>query len=199
MKIALILALTLLIAPLTFAGDKDSVEADPVAYADSQVVFQTTIGDIVLDLFPDVAPQHVLSFTKLINMGFHDSLIFHRVIKETLIQGGCPKGDGTGQGPWKVPAELSDLQHVDGTLGMARQIAINSATSQFYICLRPMPFLDGKYTVFGHVADSSSLAVAHRIGMMKTTGKVKPPAKPDFPLDPVYVERAFVRAKPDAK
>ncbi|MBU1320066.1 MAG: peptidylprolyl isomerase [candidate division Zixibacteria bacterium] len=199
MKTALVLALTILIAPMAFAGDKDSVEANPAAYADSQVVLQTALGDIVLDLYPDVAPQHVLSLTKLVNMGFYDSLIFHRVIKETLIQGGCPKGDGTGEGPWKVPAELSDLQHVDGTLGMARKIALNSATSQFYICLRPMPFLDGKYTVFGHVADSSSLAVAHKIGMMETTGKVKPPAKPDFPLDPAYIERAYVRGKPAAK
>ena len=177
----------------------DSLGHNAEAYADSQVVLSTSLGEIVLDLFPDVAPKHVTSFVRLINSGFYDSLTFHRIIKETLIQGGCPKGDGLGKGPWNVPAEFSDLKHSDGTLAMARSRDINSGSCQFYICMRPMPFLDGKYTIFGHVADSTSLAVVHKIGSVKTTGKQPYPKKSDFPLEPVYIKKAYLRLNPAAK
>jgi cyclophilin family peptidyl-prolyl cis-trans isomerase len=191
---------SLLIMSAVLAGEKkDSVNVDPVVYADSQVVLQTSLGDIALDLFPDVSPRHVTSFVKLVNMGFYDSLTFHRAIPGTLIQGGSPDGSPTGQGPWKVPAELSDLKHGDGTLAMARPTDINGATCQFYISLRNMPFLDGKYTIFGHTADSLSLAVAHRISRVETTGKQPFPKISDLPHETVLIERAYMRARPESR
>ena len=185
---------------LSASENEDSVKIDPMVYADSQAVLETSFGDIVLDLFPNVAPKHVLSFTKLINMGFYDSLTFHRIIREFLIQGGSPNGKPNGKGPWTIPAEFSNtLKHVDGTLAMARPSDINGASCQFYICLRPYPQIDGKYTIFGHVADSVSLAVAHKIGMVKTTGKQRPPRMSDYPLEPVYILKAYMRPKPKAE
>lgn len=195
LKIALILCFSLTVSAAIADGTKDSVEIDPMAYADSQAVLETSFGDIVLDLFPEVAPRHVSSFTKLINMGFYDSLIFHRAIEEVLIQGGSPNGRPDGSGPWTVPAEFSDLKHIDGTLAMARPANINGASCQFYICLRETPFLDGKYTIFGQVADSASLQVAHEIGRTKTTGKQPPPELSDYPLETVYILKAYIRPK----
>jgi cyclophilin family peptidyl-prolyl cis-trans isomerase len=191
-----------IISILTAAGSAqcaDSLGVNAEAYADSQVVLSTSLGEVVLDLFPDVAPKHVTSFVRLINMGFYDSLTFHRIIKETLIQGGFPKGDSLGKGPWNVPAEFSNLKHTDGTLAMARSRDFNSASCQFYIGMRPMPFLDGKYTIFGHVADSASLAVVHQIGSVKTTGKQPYPKRSDFPLEPVYIKKAYLRLNPGVK
>jgi cyclophilin family peptidyl-prolyl cis-trans isomerase len=179
--------------------DKDIDQIDPMVYADSQVVLETSFGGIVLNLFPDVAPRHVLSITKLVNMGFYDSLTFHRAIPDGLIQGGSPTGMPTGKGPWTVPAEFSDLKHGDGTLAMARPGDINGGSCQFYICLRDMPYLNGKYTIFGEVADSASLAIAHKISRTETTGKQKPPKISDFPLETVYIFKAYMRMKPSLK
>jgi cyclophilin family peptidyl-prolyl cis-trans isomerase len=196
MRKALVLLLLLLIGPAAVAEEKkDTAAADPMAYADSQVVLETSFGSVVLDLFPDVAPRHVSSFAKLVNMDFYDSLTFHRAIEDVLIQGGSPNGRPDGKGPWTVPAEFSDLKHVDGTLAMARPRDINGASCQFYICLRTTPFLDGKYTIFGQVADSASLAVAHKISRTETTGKQRPPDISDLPLEPVYILDAYIRAE----
>ena len=190
----------MLIVSAVLAGEKkDSVKIDPAVYADSQIVLETSLGDIVFDLYPDVAPRHVTSFTKLVNMGFYDSLTFHRAIPGTLIQGGSPDGSPTGQGPWTVPAEFSDLKHDDGTLAMARPADITGATCQFYISLRNMPFLDGKYTIFGHTADSLSLAVIHRISKVETTGKQPFPKISDLPLETVFITGAYIRARPESK
>ncbi len=199
MRVILQLAVFSIFVTVCAAQSADTLGNNAEAYADSQAVLSTSFGDIVLDLYPDVAPKHVTSFAKLINMGFYDSLTFHRVIKEVLIQGGDPKGDGSGKGPWSVPAEFSGLKHSDGTLAMARSRDINSGSCQFYIAMRPMPFLDGKYTIFGHVADSTSLVVVHKIGEVKTTGKQQYPKLSDFPLKPIYIKKAYIRPKPAAK
>jgi peptidyl-prolyl cis-trans isomerase B (cyclophilin B) len=194
-RVLLILALASLVVSSVHAQKKSS-EPNPVAYADSQVVLRTSMGDIVLDLYPDVAPKHVLNFTKLANTGFYDSLTFHRVIKEMLLQGGDPKGNGTGKGPNNVPSEFSSLHHTDGILSMARSSDPNSASCQFFICLRSFPPWDGNYSIFGKVADSASLRVAHTIGEVPTSGKQRPPALSDCPLKPVYIVKAYVRPKP---
>ena len=198
-RIIFLLCSVLIVSAVLAGEKKDSVKVDPAVYADSQVVLETSLGDIVLDLYPDVAPRHVTSFTKLVNMGFYDSLTFHRAIPGTLIQGGSPDGSPTGQGPWKVPAEFSDLKHDDGTLAMARSADINGATCQFYISIRQMPFLDGKYTIFGHTADSLSLAVVHKISRVETTGKQPFPKVSDLPLETVLISRAYIRARPESK
>jgi len=198
--------LTGLFVILMFTGVADAQHRRPpvfadsasTAYADSQVVLHTTMGDIVLDLFPEVAPIHVASFTKLVNQGFYDSLIIHRVVKNVLIQGGSPTGTSLGKGPWTIPAEFSDIPHADGTLAMARTADPNGASCQFYITLRRIPMYDGKYTIFGRVADSNSLGVVHSIAVVESTGKQRPPKQSDLPLEPIIITKAGVqpRAKP---
>ena len=111
----------------------------------------TPKGEIFLELFPEIAPKHVTSFLSLIKKGFYKGLTFHRVVPKFVIQGGCPKGDGTGGPGYTVDGEFSSRPHLKGTLAMARSSDPNSAGSQFYICLETIPHLDNKYTVFGQV------------------------------------------------
>ncbi len=115
------------------------------------VIMTTDKGDIYLELFPEVAPIHVDNFLRLINAGFYNRLIFHRIVRGQLIQGGCPEGTGRGGPGYTIPAEFNFRKHKKGTLSMARASRPDSAGSQFYICLKRMRQLDGKYTVFGQV------------------------------------------------
>ncbi len=115
----------------------------------------TDFGDINVELWNDVAPNHAENFIKLARDGFYDDLTFHRIIPGFVIQGGCPKGDGTGGPGWSVNAEFNDRQHVPGTLSMARSADPDSAGSQFFICLtrESCQHLDGQYTGFGQVTE----------------------------------------------
>lgn len=123
-------------------------------------VFETDYGTFKIALYPDVAPRHVENFKKLINDKFYDGLGFHRVLPDFIIQGGDPQTrGGKNRGMWgmgdpnqpKVPAEFSTRPFVRATVGAARASDPNSASSQFFICLRPNPTWDGKYTVFGEI------------------------------------------------
>jgi len=125
---------------------------------------ETAKGNIVLELFPKVAPQTVNSFVFLAREGFYDGLTFHRVVPGFVVQGGDPKGDGTGGPGYTLPAEFSDVKHITGTLAMARTSDPNSAGSQFYITLAPTPHLDGQYTVFGQVREGMDVVQAIRVG-----------------------------------
>ncbi|MDN5279732.1 MAG: hypothetical protein PWR01_3697 [Clostridiales bacterium] len=111
----------------------------------------TDKGDMYLEMFPDVAPKHVESMLKLIKDGYYNGLTFHRVVPGFVIQGGCPKGNGTGGPGYTLPAEFNNRKHLKGTLAMARTSDPNSAGSQFYICLDAIPHLDNQYTVFGQI------------------------------------------------
>ncbi|GAB4276374.1 MAG: hypothetical protein Kow0029_18270 [Candidatus Rifleibacteriota bacterium] len=111
----------------------------------------TDKGEMMFELFPDVAPKHVESMISLIKKGFYNGLTFHRVVPGFVIQGGDPKGDGTGGPGYTLPAEFNKRKHLKGTLAMARTSDPNSAGSQFYICLDAIPHLDGQYTVFGQI------------------------------------------------
>lgn len=115
------------------------------------VKMKTDKGTIYLELFPEVAPLHVDNFLRLIKTGFYNGLIFHRVLPGQIIQGGCPEGTGRGGPGYTIPAEFNFRKHKNGTLSMARASHPDSAGSQFYICLKRMRQLDGKYTVFGQV------------------------------------------------
>jgi peptidyl-prolyl cis-trans isomerase B (cyclophilin B) len=108
-------------------------------------------NEIRLEFFPADAPKTVANFVTLAKKGFYNNLTFHRVVPDFVVQGGCPKGDGTGGPGHTVPAEFNKQKHVRGTLAMARSQDPNSAGSQFYICYGPTPHLDGNYTVFGKV------------------------------------------------
>lgn len=107
--------------------------------------------EVRVELFPDDAPRTVESFATLARQGFYNGLSFHRVVPGFVVQGGCPRGDGTGGPGYTLAAEFNARQHVRGTVAMARAQHPDSAGSQFYITYGPTPHLDGNYTVFGHV------------------------------------------------
>jgi cyclophilin family peptidyl-prolyl cis-trans isomerase len=127
------------------------------------VTIETDKGNIVFEMYPDVAPKTVARITDLIKQGFYNGLTFHRVEPGFVIQGGDPNGNGTGGSGVKLKAEFNKKPHLLGTVAMARANDPDSADSQFYICLGPQPFLDGKYTVFGQVTDKASLDVIQKI------------------------------------
>ena len=109
-------------------------------------------GRVVIELRPDLAPQHVAQIKKLTRQGFYDGIVFHRVIEGFMAQTGDPTGTGSGGSKEKnLPAEFSKEPHVRGTVSMARTSDPNSANSQFFICFADARFLDGQYTVWGKV------------------------------------------------
>jgi len=123
-----------------------------------------TLGNgkqIKLEFFPDDAPKTVENFVTLAKKGFYDGLNFHRVVPDFVVQGGCPKGDGTGGPGYQVKAEFNKNKHVRGSVAMARSQHPDSAGSQFYICYGATPHLDNNYTVFGKVV--SGMEEADRI------------------------------------
>jgi peptidyl-prolyl cis-trans isomerase B (cyclophilin B) len=108
-------------------------------------------GEIRLEFYPEDAPKTVENFVTLAKKGFYNGLNFHRVVPDFVVQGGCPKGNGTGGPGYQINAEFNKQKHVRGTLAMARSQDPDSAGSQFYICYGTTPHLDGQYTVFGRV------------------------------------------------
>lgn len=138
-----------------------------------RINLETTAGNIDLDLKPEVAPGHCKNIIGLTKIGYYDGLIFHRVIKGFMIQGGCPEGSGTSGPGYTIDAEFSDVPHVNGTLSMARTPDPNSAGSQFFICLGPQSFLDGQYTIFGQ-ATEESMATVEAIGNSETDSSDRP-------------------------
>ncbi len=128
-----------------------------------RVMLETDTGTIEVELWDDVAPGHAANMLKLVEDGFYDGVAFHRILPGFVIQGGCPRGDGTGGPGWTIKAEFNDRQHDKGVLSMARTADPNSAGSQFFICLgrEHCRHLDGQYTAFGKVI--SGLDVVDRI------------------------------------
>jgi peptidylprolyl isomerase len=122
-----------------------------------EAILETNQGTLTFDLFPDSAPKTVARFSELVKKGFYNGLAFYRVVPKYLVQTGDPSGGGSGGSGQNLPAEFNERKHGVGTVGMARQHDPDSADSQFYICLEPQPFLDGKYTVFGQVIEGLEL------------------------------------------
>ena len=139
-----------------------------------RVLISTDLGDIIVELWTDVAPNHVENFLKLTRNGFYDNLSFHRIIPDFVVQGGCPTGDGTGGPGWNVNAEFNPRPHEEGTLSMARSQDPNSAGSQFFICLgrQHCQHLDGAYTGFGQVIEG--IDVVRKLGAVRTDGEDRP-------------------------
>jgi peptidyl-prolyl cis-trans isomerase B (cyclophilin B) len=129
----------------------DVVHVGPLEYA----VMTTDQGPMTLAFYYDVAPNTVASFLDLSRTGYYDGLTFHRIIPSFVLQGGDPKGDGSGGPGYSVNAEFNDRPHVEGVLSMARAQDPNSAGSQFFVCLdyTRTQHLDNKYTAFGMVTD----------------------------------------------
>ena len=141
-------------------------------------------GKITVELYPDIAPITVENFKNLVNEKFYDGLIFHRVIENFMIQGGCPYGIGTGghtdangneiriKGEFAINGIKNDLSHVRGVISMARANPYNSASSQFFICHKDAKFLDGSYAAFGKVIDG--IDVVDAIAKTRTNLNDKP-------------------------
>lgn len=123
-------------------------------------------GQIKLELYPEKAPITVENFEKLVADKFYDGLIFHRVIRGFMIQGGCPEGTGTGGPGWHIKGEFAsngvknDLKHTRGVISMARSMNPNSAGSQFFIMHQDAPHLDGQYAAFGKVVEGMDIVDA---------------------------------------
>ncbi len=139
---------------------------------------RTTEGVIVFELFDDDAPETVANFKKLASEGFYDGLPFHRVIKDFMIQGGCPQGTGTGGPGYQFDDEFNDHKIVRGALAMANA-GPNTNGSQFFIVTTDAaPWLDGKHTVFGEV--TGGMEVVDKIENVPTKGA-------DRPIEPIMI------------
>lgn len=148
-------------------------------------------GDIIkAELYPDIAPNTVNNFISLVNKGYYNGLIFHRIIKGFMIQGGCPQGRGTGGPGYGIKGEFAqngfknDLKHTAGVLSMARSMMPNSAGSQFFIMHKDAPHLDGAYAAFGKVIEG--LDVVDKLASVPT-GMMDRPVE-DQVMDDVTVE-----------
>jgi cyclophilin family peptidyl-prolyl cis-trans isomerase len=159
--------------------------------AGTSAVIETKFGSLKLCFFPEAAPHHVKNFIALARKGFYDGTLFHRVIPGFMIQGGDPNSmnpdrstHGLGGPGYNLKAEFNERTHVRGTLSMARRPNdVDSAGSQFFICVAPAPRLDGKYTVFGEVV--SGMEVADKIVS-------QPRDERDNPLDPIAMKVKIV-------
>ncbi len=136
-------------------------------------------GDIMkAELYPQIAPNTVNNFISLVQAGFYNGLIFHRVIRGFMIQGGCPKGTGTGGPGYSIRGEFSrngfanDLAHTEGVLSMARAMHPDSAGSQFFIMHKTSPHLDGQYAAFGKITEG--MDVVNRIAEEATDFRDRP-------------------------
>ncbi len=154
-----------------------------------QLELDTSLGKIMVELLPDVAPGHVKNILGLAKIGYYNNGTFHRIIKGFMIQGGCPQGTGTGGPGYTIPAEFNKTPHVAGVLSMARTGDPNSAGSQFFICLERASHLDNQYTAFGRTADDASLAVVKKIGAVTVGAN-------DRPKEPVTIKSVTVVEKP---
>ena len=117
----------------------------------SAVITLDNGNTIKIQFFPEDAPKTVENFVTLAKKGFYDGLTFHRVVPDFVVQGGCPKGNGTGGPGYQIKAEFNKQKHVRGSVAMARSQHPDSAGSQFYITYGATPHLDNNYTVFGKV------------------------------------------------
>ncbi|MFH0964795.1 MAG: peptidylprolyl isomerase [Planctomycetota bacterium] len=144
------------------------------------VALITNLGTVILECFPDVAPNHTHNFLKLVNEGYYDGTLFHRIVPDFVIQA----GQGARDVGYTLKAELSELEHQRGTLGMARtQASLDSASTQFYIALDKLPSLDKKYTIFGRVI--FGMDVVDRIAQVPVGSK-------DRPKIPVQIWKAVI-------
>ncbi len=170
---------------------KAAEEEKPMSNYENKIAeLHTSMGEIDLRFFPEVAPNHVKNFIDLSEKGFYNGTKFHRVIEGFVIQGGDPNTVSGPRGTWgtggsgkNVGAEFNSIHHGRGILSMARSRDINSASSQFFICVADVPSLDNQYTVFGQVTKGMDVVdkiVAASKGM-------------ENPSDPVTLEKVVVR------
>jgi cyclophilin family peptidyl-prolyl cis-trans isomerase len=145
----------------------------------------TNAGPVTVELFDDDAPKTVANFTKLAEDGFYDGLVFHRVIREFMIQGGCPEGTGTGGPGYTFEDEINDHKIVRGALAMANAGPNTNGSQFFVVTTDAAPWLDGKHTVFGQVTEG-----------METVDAIEgtPTGAGDRPVEPQVIERVEISA-----
>jgi peptidyl-prolyl cis-trans isomerase B (cyclophilin B) len=200
----LIRVLTVLLLGGTLMGSNDALAASPaVKSADKAkaspkrtedvAVLKTSMGTIVFRFYASDAPRHVANFKKLAGEHFYDGTTFHRVIPGFMIQGGDPNSkdddrgnDGLGSAGSTIPAEFNAQKHERGTVSMARANDPNSASCQFFICVKPTPFLDGKYSIFGQVVEGQD--VVDKIVAVPRDAR-------DNPLDKVVMEKVTIEKR----
>jgi cyclophilin family peptidyl-prolyl cis-trans isomerase len=162
--------------------------------ADYRVLLRTNQGSMLLEFWPDLAPNHVRNFLELSYTGFYDGIQFHRVSPTFMIQGGCPETKtpnqsrwGTGRGPRMLDAEFSDTLHERGVLSMARSSSPNSASSQFFVMTARSTALDNKYSVFGQMVsgDPTLTKISNAPGKAARDGTIRP-------SEPQRIEQARV-------
>jgi cyclophilin family peptidyl-prolyl cis-trans isomerase len=146
----------------------------------SQMTMTTNHGDIALELFDEDAPETVANFRRLAEDGFYDGLIFHRVIPDFMIQGGCPQGTGTGGPGYTFKDEINDHKVVRGALAMANAGPDTNGSQFFIVTVQSAEWLDGKHTVFGEVTDG--MDVVDTISELPRDGR-------DRPLNEARIER----------
>lgn len=179
--IFLITTLMIIVGCNNNASGADSEKMDAQAIQTTPIVTMIVkdYGTVTLELYPDMAPNTVNNFITLANEGFYDGLTFHRIIKDFMIQGGDPEGNGTGGPGYSIAGEFSNngykdntLLHTKGVISMARSLEPNSAGSQFFIMTADTPHLDGDYAAFGKV--TSGLDIIEKIENVETDGSDKP-------------------------
>jgi peptidyl-prolyl cis-trans isomerase B (cyclophilin B) len=183
MKVPILMLL--LVGAAIFAADEKKEEKTPMNSSNEVAVIKTSEGDMVVQFWTDAAPDTIENFKKLARQGFYDGTIFHRIVKEFMIQGGDPnskdpaKENSYGQGGpgYNVKAEFNDHSHDRGVISMARSSDPDSAGSQFFICLAPVHRLDHQYTTFGKLIKGQD--VLEKIGDIPVTkNSTGEPSKP---------------------
>lgn len=155
-------------------GGGSALAADP----ENTLYMDLKDGRVVIEMRPDVAPQHVARIKELVREGFYNGVVFHRVIDGFMAQTGDPTGTGRGGSDKPdLKAEFNDVSHVEGVLSMARTADPNSANSQFFIMLAPAPHLDGQYTAWGKVVDGIEHVHNIKKGRADQNGSVSDPDK----------------------
>src|SRR5437763_12613899 len=180
----LILSLVIL-SSAVLAADEKKEEKTPMNSSNELAVIKTNDGDMVVQFWTDAAPNTIENFKKLARQGFYDGTIFHRIVKDFMVQGGDPNSKdpakeniyGQGGPDYKVKAEFNDHPHDRGVISMARSADPDSAGSQFFICLAPVRRLDHQYTTFGKLIKGEN--VLEKIGDTQVTrNSMGEPSKP---------------------
>jgi len=172
----------------------DEVRTPPKELPIATIVIKN-YGTIEAELYPHIAPNTVNNFISLANSGFYDGLTFHRIIKDFMIQGGDPNGNGSGCPGYSIKGEFTknkfknDLKHAEGVLSMARSQNKNSGGSQFFIITKDSPHLDGQYAAFGKII--KGIDIVHEIENTKTGNNDKP--EKDIVIESIKVDTKGIK------
>ncbi|MDU4859414.1 MAG: peptidylprolyl isomerase [Terrisporobacter othiniensis] len=172
----------------------DEVRTPPKELPIATIVIKN-YGTIEAELYPHIAPNTVNNFISLANSGFYDGLTFHRIIKDFMIQGGDPNGNGSGGPGYSIKGEFTknkfknDLKHTEGVLSMARSQNKNSGGSQFFIMTKDSPHLDGQYAAFGKII--KGIDIVHEIENTKTGNNDKP--EKDIVIESIKVDTKGIK------